>query len=120
MSSPTSITRVAVWNRIIAGKRRLIAFWSTSAKRQVLTRAKRACGTSCIDVLSSDLKNCGSCGHQCTPNQFCSVGACQCNATPIRCGTTPVCGTWGFESNTTEGWYLVPSDYSRVYASTFG
>ena len=81
---------------------------------------QQLCGTSCIDVLSSDLKNCGSCGHQCTPNQFCAVGTCQCNSIPIKCGTTPVCGTWGFESNTTEGWYLVTSQYSRVYPSTFG
>jgi hypothetical protein len=78
------------------------------------------CGTSCINVLDSDLKNCGSCGHQCAPNQSCSVGSCQCNANPIRCGTTPVCGTWDFESNTTEGWYLIASTYSRIYASTFG
>ena len=91
-----------------------------SAGSCVCPGTQQLCGTSCIDVLSSDIKNCGSCGHQCTPNQFCSVGACQCNVTPIRCGTTAVCGTWGFESNTTEGWYLVPSDYTRIYPTTFG
>jgi hypothetical protein len=77
------------------------------------------CGSSCLDVLGSDLDNCGACGQKCAPNQFCTVGTCQCNALPIQCGTTPVCGTWGFESNTTEGWYLAPADRSRVYPSTF-
>ena len=81
---------------------------------------QQLCGASCIDVLGSDIKNCGSCGHQCSPNQYCTVGSCQCNATPIKCGTANVCGTWSFESNTTEGWYLFPSDNTRILPSTFG
>jgi hypothetical protein len=59
------------------------------------------CG-SCVNLQSSST-NCGSCGNSCGTNRTCQTGSCTCigYTLPSSCGG---CGSWGFESGTTEGW----------------
>ena len=61
------------------------------------------CG-SCVD-LQADQSNCGLCSNACAPNQACQDGLCKCigYAFPATCNG---CGTWDFESGTTEGWVI--------------
>ena len=59
------------------------------------------CG-SCV-AEQTDNGNCGACGNKCGPNRSCQSGSCSCQgyALPSSCGG---CGSWSFESGTTEGW----------------
>ena len=59
------------------------------------------CG-SCVDR-QSDSSNCGSCSTKCGANRTCQTGSCKCAgfAFPAACGG---CGSWSFESATTESW----------------
>jgi hypothetical protein len=60
------------------------------------------CG-ACIDEESDDA-HCGSCSKVCAANQTCESGTCTCTGYtfPSTCGGG--CGSWTFESGTTEGW----------------
>ncbi len=59
------------------------------------------CG-SC-SYLQTDPANCGSCGNKCGPNRTCSNGSCSCAGYAFTCGG---CGSWNFESGTTESWAI--------------
>lgn len=66
------------------------------------------CG-SCSN-LQTDTVNCGSCGNKCGPNRACSSGSCSCSGYAFPCGG---CGSWNFESGTTEGWVIGSNPYSN-------
>lgn len=60
------------------------------------------CSQGCYN-LTSDPNHCGSC-YACAPNQVCSASSCKCGQGSFYgCGNND-CTTWGFESNTVEGW----------------
>ena len=45
------------------------------------------CGDGCETKVTSDPKNCGGCGIECGPDQFCFKGVCQCGDSTIGCGS---------------------------------
>ncbi len=46
------------------------------------------CGDGCETKIATDPKNCGGCGIECGPDQFCRDGVCQCGETTIACDFT--------------------------------
>ena len=78
-----------------------LSSYSTACSRDVQCSSAKCCSV-CVDA-SSDNNNCGSCGNTCGANRHCQGGGCACDYTmPAACGST--CGSWNFESGSTEGW----------------
>lgn len=75
--------------------------YSVTGKSQCCQSGYSNCG-SCVDE-QTDNNNCGACSNKCAVNRVCQAGACKCPgyAFPAACGG---CGSWTFESGTTEGW----------------